>query len=92
VRSGARARLLGGLDATYDVLLNARTVVAPSCRDSALLEPRPAGLQQQTMGLVWSSPCQCWRAGLSLRLDQCGNTGFAATIDLSEMRDLRIFR
>ncbi len=90
--AGAKARLLGGLDATYDVLLSARMVAAPSCRDSALLEPRPAGLQQQTMGLVWSSPCQCWRAGLSLRLDQCGNTGFAATIDLSEMRDLRIFR
>lgn len=89
--AGAKVRLLGGLDATYDALVNARTVVAQSCRDSAVLEPRPAGMQQQTMGLTWSSPCQCWRAGLSLRLDQCGNTGFAATVDLSDLADLRIF-
>jgi LPS-assembly protein len=88
--AGAKVRLLGGLDATYEALANARTVVAPSCRDSAVLEPRPAGLQQQTLGLVWSSPCQCWRAGLAVRLDQCGNTGFAATLDLSQLGDLRI--
>jgi len=89
--AGAKVRLLGGLDATYDALAAARAVTAPSCRDSAVLEPRPAGLQQQTLGLTWSSPCQCWRAGLAVRLDQCGNTGFAATIDLSELRDLKIF-
>ena len=86
--AGAKVRLFGGLDATYDALLGVRTVVAATCGDSAVLAPRSPGIQQQTMGLVWSSPCHCWRAGFTVQLDQCGNRGLAATMDLSELTRL----
>jgi LPS-assembly protein len=86
---GVRIRVAGGLDATYDALFSARTVLAPTCKTGSPVEPVGPSLQQNTIGLIWNSPCQCWRAAVQVRISQCGSFGFGASIDLGELAGFR---
>jgi LPS-assembly protein len=68
----------------YDVLAPPREVSAPACADTGGTRRLGAfHVQQQSASFVWDSPCRCFRLSISAHLDDCGNYGLAAGIDLS---------
>ncbi len=82
--AGARARLLGGLDATYEALFNPRTVYTRRC--DGQVGPVPPHLQQQTFGLAWDSPCRCFKMAVGLAFRDCEDKPqFFARFDLSQL-------
>lgn len=83
--AGARVRVAGGLDLSYESLFNVRPVMAPGCSaDRAPVEWGPH-VQQHVAVLGWNSPCKCWRAAVRVRVSDCGDLGVGATIDLGEL-------
>ncbi|HEU4383011.1 MAG TPA: LPS-assembly protein LptD [Anaeromyxobacteraceae bacterium] len=87
--AGARVRVAGGLDVSYDALFNLRTVTAPGCNVSRSPVEWSPHVQQHLAALVWDSPCKCWRAALRVRVSDCGDFGVGATLDLGELAGLR---
>ncbi len=64
---GARVRL-SGLDASYDMLLDARS----------------GDIQQHVVTLVWTSPCNCWKLGVTYAIYPNQGTAFQFLLDLSQ--------
>jgi LPS-assembly protein len=88
-RAAAKARLFGGLDLGYEALFSARSIVTyPSGLGSPVVVP-PA-LQEQRFSASWTSPCDCWRGVVEVRLAENGYFGVTASLDLSEVRGLRL--
>ena len=87
--AGARLRVVGGLDVSYDALFNVRTVTAPGCNAGRTPVEWSPHVQQHVAALGWDSPCKCWRAALKVRVSECGDFGVGATLDLGELAGLR---
>ncbi len=87
--AGARVRVAGGLDLSYDALFNVRTVTAPGCNAGRTPVEWAPHVQQQVASLGWDSPCKCWRAAVRVRVSDCGDFGVGATLDLGELAGLR---
>lgn len=84
---GARA-VLGPATLDYEALLAGRAQVVERCGDPA----RPIGaghVLQHTSTLAWDSPCRCFRVALSARLNDCGEFGGGATVELSRPAAVR---
>ncbi len=63
---GAAARL-SGLGLSYEASAYARELGAPPCAGKST---RPH-FYQQAVGMVWDSPCKCWRVGVSATFNEC---------------------
>jgi LPS-assembly protein len=88
-RAGLKVRVLGGLDLGYDALFAARSIVTfPS--GLGLPTVAPPGLQEQKFSASWTSPCDCWRGVVEVRLAENGYFGVTASLDLSEVRGIRL--
>jgi LPS-assembly protein len=88
-RAGLKVRVLGGLDLGYDALFSARSIVTyPSGLGSPVVAA--PGLQEQRFAASWTSPCDCWRGGVEVRLAENGYFGVTASLDLSEVRGIRL--
>jgi LPS-assembly protein len=88
-RVAAKVRLFGGLDLGYDALFAARSIVTyPSGLGSPVVSS--PGLQEQRFFASWTSPCDCWRGVVEVRVAENGYFGVAASLDLSEVRGLRL--
>lgn len=87
--AGARVRVAGGLDLSYDALFNVRTVTAPGCNPGRTPVEWTPHVQQHVAALGWDSPCKCWRAAVRVRVSDCGDFGVGATLDLGELAGLR---
>ncbi|HYQ81492.1 MAG TPA: LPS-assembly protein LptD [Anaeromyxobacteraceae bacterium] len=87
--AGAKVRVIGGLDVSYDALFNVRTVTAPGCNAARSPVEWTPHVQQHVASLGWDSPCKCWRAALKVRVSECGDFGVGATLDLGELAGLR---
>jgi LPS-assembly protein len=81
---GAHARI-SGMQASYDALFNARSLYGPRC-DGTVGEIAPH-VQQHVVALVWNSPCNCWKLGLTLAFRECqgGRPDFQFVFDLSQL-------
>jgi LPS-assembly protein len=73
---------LGPATLGYDVLLPVRTSVVPVCKGSGTRTASGWEVQQQVGSIEWDSPCRCFRARVSVRLDACGDLGAALAFDL----------
>jgi LPS-assembly protein len=87
--AGARVRVAGGLDLSYDALFNVRTVTAPGCNAGRTPVEWAPHVQQHVAALGWDSPCKCWRAAVRVRVSDCGDFGIGATLDLGELAGMR---
>ena len=63
---GAVAKL-SGASLTYEASFYARTLAAAPCAGKST-SPH---VYQHAVGLVWDSPCRCWRMGLTATLNEC---------------------
>ena len=87
--AGAKVRVLGGLDLGYDALFSLRSVLTPDYATGATVVT-PPGIQQQTFTASWTSPCDCWRGLVQVRVAENGYWGVTASLDLSEVRGFRL--
>ncbi len=83
--AGARVRVAGGLDLSYETLFNVRPVTAPGCSPGRAPVEWAPHVQQHVAVLGWDSPCRCWRAAVRVRVSDCGDLGVGATLDLGEL-------
>jgi LPS-assembly protein len=64
--AGGHARILGGLDLSYEALFNARSLYGGVDAQGQPVAIKPH-LQQQSLGLSWDSPCKCFKVGVGVR-------------------------
>ncbi len=82
---GARA-VWSGATLGYDVLLYGRDTYAPPCTGGGSARQVQAWHpQQQAATAVWDSPCHCFRVAAVVRLNDCGDWSYSATLDLSHL-------
>jgi len=84
-----RVHVAGGLDVQWDTLFSVRTVYATPCGGGAAVPVGPS-MQQNAVTASWSSPCNCWRALVQVRVSQCGDFGVSAGLDLSAVTGLTL--
>ncbi|MCM2334108.1 MAG: LPS-assembly protein LptD, partial [Anaeromyxobacteraceae bacterium] len=80
----AAAIRLGPATLGYEVLLPVRTSVVPACVGTDTRVADAWEVQQQTGSLAWDSPCRCFRARVSVRLNACGDLGASLAFDLGK--------
>lgn len=85
--------VLGGATLGYDALLPGRAAFVPTCAEGGGTR-RVEGwqVQQHAASLAWSSPCRCFRIAAIVRVTDCGEVSYSASIDLSRLRDSRAIR
>jgi LPS-assembly protein len=84
-QANAGVRLpIGRATVGYDLLFTPRAETLPACNvDEA---SRPVGalhVQQHAGTFVWNSPCRCFRATITVKVNDCGGWGLSGGIDLS---------
>lgn len=82
-----RANLGGGARLGYDALLPGRPAIVASCQGDRTGARRVEALQvqQHSGSLTWDSPCRCFRLTLTARVDDCGNYGYSANVELARL-------
>lgn len=78
---------LAGAALTYDAYFYARSQPKPAC------EGKSTGphVYQHNLSLVWDSPCRCWRAGITLTMNECeAKPRLGFVFDLSSLSERRV--
>jgi LPS-assembly protein len=78
---GAQVRL-GPATLGYDARLPVRTEVVLSCQGTGTRVVGPWQVQEHAATLAWDSPCQCFRARATVRVNDCGEVGYSVSLDL----------
>ncbi len=87
--AGARV-VWSGATLGYDVLLYGRDAFVPTCTGGGGERRVTAWHPQQQVGsAVWDSPCRCFRIAAVVRLNDCGDWSYSATLDLSRLVEPR---
>jgi LPS-assembly protein len=75
---------LGDARLGYDALLPGRATFVPSCVDPAGQRRVDAlDVQQHSASLGWDSSCRCFRIDAVVRVNDCGDVSYSASIDLA---------
>jgi LPS-assembly protein len=84
---GARA-VLGPATLDYDALLEGRPRIVQRCNDPAR-RVAATHVRQHRGAIAWDSPCRCFRIALTAHVDDCGEFGGGATVELSRPSAVR---
>lgn len=87
--AGARV-VASGATLGYDVLFPGRAAYVASC--SANGPPRLVEAwqpQQHAATAIWDSPCRCFRIAAVVRVNDCGDVTYSASLDLSRLAGVR---
>lgn len=84
--AGARVTL-GGASVGYDALFTVRPIEVGRCSGAGLRRLDAGQVQQHAGSLTWDSPCHCFLARVMVRITDCGEASYSATIDLSRIRE-----
>ncbi|MGC3997054.1 MAG: LPS-assembly protein LptD [Anaeromyxobacter sp.] len=84
--------VLGGATLGYDALVPARPLDVARCTGSGTRKIEAWHIQQHAATMVWNSPCRCFVAKLVLRVNDCGDPSYSATIDLSQLMERATIR
>ena len=90
--AGARV-VAGAATLGYDVLFPGRAAYVPACaggggeRRVEAWQP-----QQHAASAEWDSPCRCFRIAAVVRVNDCGDVSYSASIDLSRLGEARALR
>jgi len=57
----------------------------PACSGTGERRVSSLQVQQHTATFTWVSPCNCFRFTALVRLDDCGNLSYDASIDLARL-------
>jgi LPS-assembly protein len=78
----------------YDAIFPGRATFVPSCTGAPGTERRVGAwqAQQHAASLAWDSPCRCFRLAAAVRVNDCGDLSYAASIDLSGLGGSRVGR
>jgi LPS-assembly protein len=92
--AGLGARVVAsGATLGYDVLFPGRAAYVPTCNGGGGERRVEAWHAQQHAGsAVWDSPCRCFRLAALVRLNDCGEWSYSASIDLSRLGEARAIR
>lgn len=84
--AGARVAL-GGATLGYDALFTVRPIEVGRCSGAGTRRLEAGQVQQHAGSLTWDSPCRCFLARVLVRITDCGEASYSATIDLSRVRE-----
>jgi LPS-assembly protein len=77
---------LGDARLGYEALLPGRATFVPSCvAEGAERRVGAFQVQQHSASLGWDSSCRCFRIDVIVRVNDCGERGFRASIDLGAL-------
>lgn len=83
--AGARA-VLGPATVGYDAHFRGRASDVPLCSGVGGVRRAEAfAVQQHTGSLAWDSPCRCFRLAAVLRVNDCGEISWNASVDLARL-------
>jgi LPS-assembly protein len=85
--AGARA-VVGPATVGYDVDLYARDGYLP-CRDGTSRHLSSFEPSQHKATFIWNSPCRCFRIVAYASINRCGEFGWDASIDISQLASAR---
>ena len=83
--AGARVAF-GGATLGYDALFTVRPIEVGRCSGAGTRRLEAGQVQQHAGSLTWDSPCHCFLARVLVRITDCGEASYSATIDLSRVR------
>jgi LPS-assembly protein len=84
--------VFGGATLGYDALFPVRPTDVARCSGPGLRRIEPWQVQQHAASAIWNSPCRCFVARLVVRVNDCGEPSYSATIDLSQLGERAAFR
>jgi LPS-assembly protein len=76
---------IAGARLGYEALIPGRATFLPACTGTGERQVSSLQVQQHTATFTWNSPCNCFRLTAVVRLDDCGNLSYSASIDLARL-------
>jgi LPS-assembly protein len=81
----ARAAVGGGVKLGYEALFPGRASYVPTCEGSGERRVNALQVQQHAATVLWDSPCRCFRLTAVVRVTDCGDVSYSATVDLGRL-------
>jgi LPS-assembly protein len=89
--AGARVRA-GGATLGYDVLFPGRAAYVSACTGGGERRVEAWQAQEHAASAAWDSPCRCFRIAAVVRVTDCGDVSYSASLDLGRIGEPRAVR